>query len=951
MATAILALILRRCRRRQSFHRKKMSELKRSQLPDTLSAIPTKSDGEAIAEFGGKEPESLDFDALVETADKISVGLRRRGSGDKPGQPVILFAPASTQAIIAVVGILRSGRIVAPLDTQMPDDDLVHVLKNAEAHLVLTTRRLWHRLKALKGGPELECFLLDTEENEANGNGESAESGEPPSWHSLREDATDRPPDPKPGDRAVLFYTSGTTGPPKGVPLSHENILFQMRTVIRTGLLKADDRFLQPLPLHHVYPFVIGTLAPLALGLPVILPGALTGKALAVALRDGQASVTIGVPRLYQAFYAGIRDQIASLPMGGALFHSSLALAGACQRIGLPLGQLLFRPLRKKAAPRLRLLASGGSPLDPDLARRLESLGWPVAVGYGLTETAPLLTLKKSGMDSFDSVGRAVEGVRLRIDPEALEKDGEDAANRDRDSRRGELLAKGPNVFTGYNGNEAATRESFTESGWFRTGDIASIDPHGVVRLHGRVSTRIVLPGGENIDPSALEERYEAVDGVAEIGILEHEGKLAALVVPEDRMMRENDPETTSDRIREALKKRGRDLASYQQLSRIEISTRGLSRTRLGKLRRHELKEAFEKAREGGSGEPAGDRRESPLPEEEFPSQDRALLEDHRARAVWDLLCERYPDRPVAPDADPAGDLGIDSLEWVELSLAIESTTGASVDETMMARIGRVGDLLEAVAEAGEGADREARVSQALGKPDSMLDDDNRKWAEKRGPTRLALFSLFYPIIRGYLRLSQRVEAEGLENLPKDRPYILVPNHASHLDAPCLGVALGYRRARRLFWAGFTGVMFRNAFVRVISRLAQVVPINARSGPISSLAMAAHVLQRNHPLVWFPEGRISHDGTLQDFQPGIGLLLKHHDVPVVPVYVEGTHTALPRGKRLPRWGKVRVHFGPVIEPSSLRKDGEDREPKEIAGALRAAVQELADKSGKGEDPA
>ncbi|MFP4357521.1 MAG: AMP-binding protein [Puniceicoccaceae bacterium] len=929
-----------------------MTELKENQLPNTLAALPSGGGGDAILEFGGKTPRRLSFDAIIEAADKLSAGLRQRDSDDASKQPVILFAPASSEAIIAAIGILRAGRIAAPLDTQMPDDDLVHALRNSGARIALTTKGLWRRLRALENAPGLECFLLDVEADEGNENGGSGKSGAAPSWHSLCEDSgasADDPPEPESTDIALLFYTSGTTGPPKGVPLSHENIRFQMETVIRTGLIQANDRFLQPLPFHHVYPFVIGILAPLALGLPVILPGALTGKALATALKDGEATVAIGVPRLYRAFYGGLRGRMTSLPAGGALFDAALALAKTGDRIGIPLGRFLFRPIRKKAAPRLRLLASGGSRIDPALARNLEALGWPVAIGYGLTETAPLLTVKKSGVDTFDSVGRAVDGVRLRIDPDALEMNGEETPAREGGGDEGELLAKGPNVFPGYRGDDKETRKSFTGSGWFRTGDVASIDQRGAVYLNGRVSTRIALQGGENVDPAALEERYANADGVEEIGILEHDGKLAALVVPGEDLRRGNDREAVAGRIREALKKRGRALPSYQRLSQVEIRARELPRTRLGKIRRHELADAFAKARAGESDPSARKNRTGPLPEEDFTSRERALLDNSRARALWDLLCERYPDRPVAPGAELESELGVDSLEWVELSLAIETATGVSVDEATMARVERVVDLLEAIAEAEGGAGGK-QASEALKNPDSTLDASELKWTQERGPVRRAVAFVLYHLVVAYLRVSLRVEPIGLRNLPEDRPHILAPNHVSHLDAPCLGAALGYGRARRAFWAGYTGVMFRNAFVREISRLAHVVPIDARRGPISSLAMAAKVLQRDRTLIWFPEGRISPDGSLRAFQPGIGLLLKHHDVPVVPIHIEGTHAALPKGKRLPRWGKVRIRFGRVIEAPELRGDAGGKQPKEVAEALREAVRELSRQAESGEDP-
>src|SRR5439155_3268516 len=228
--------------------------------------------------------------------------------------------------------------------------------------------------------------------------------------------------------------------------------------------------------LHHVYPFVIGMLAALTFGLPIILPHSLTGPQMIRALHEGQATVMLGVPRLYRA----LRAAVAARSQAGGRLAAMLFRAGAAlctwlrRRLGLRLGKLLLRPLHRQFGPRLRVLVSGGAALDPDLAWGLEGLGWQVASGYGLTETAPILTLDPPGQARIGSVGRPLPGVDIRIAPSSRSDEPKppEAGRGGRPHEEGEILARGPKIFAGYWNLPEKTREAFTEDGWFRTGDL-----------------------------------------------------------------------------------------------------------------------------------------------------------------------------------------------------------------------------------------------------------------------------------------------------------------------------------------------------------------------------------------------------------------------------------------------------------------------------------------------
>lgn len=906
----------------------------------TLAALADQverfGDRPAVIRFTREGQENWSCSRMAKEAKRLATGLREEGV--EAGEPVAIIAEPSPEWFVAALAILRIGAVLAPIDTQMSDDDLERAFDDSGASRVFGTERVARRLSEIKVQRELTIFRLDESDEEAEG----AEVKQP-HWRTLLRDEPAPPASVKEEDRAVLFYTSGTTGPPKGVPLSHRNIVFQIRAVEKTGMVREDDRMLLPLPLHHVYPLVIGLFTPFGLGVTLLLPHALTGDALVRALSEGNGSVILGVPRLYRALFEGIRAKVGGAgSLANGLFSAALGLARVSRRIGIPVGNLLFKPIRKKMGPRIRMLASGGSPLDPELAENLEALGWPIAVGYGLTETSPLLTLKRPGEASYASVGRPIEGVELKIDSSALPEGGREAQEAGKTwHERGEVLARGPNVFSGYHNLPEKTRKAFKD-GWFRTGDLGYLDQDGFLYLSGRASSMIVLEGGENINPEDLEGFYSAAEEVAEVGVLEEKGKLVALAVPDRSVLREHKGEEVAKVVKKALEKRASELASYRRLSNIEVSREPLPTTRLGKIKRHLLAERYEAAKKGEEG---GKREKGPVPIEQLESNDRALLENSQAKKLWKLLAKRYADRRLTPDASLELDLGIDSLEWVELSISAQERAGVSITEDLIEKAETVRDLLEGAASGR--AEELAEGRQPIEKPEEVLKDSDKRWATPVGAGMGVITSVVYGILRALMGLKGcRVEVHGLEKLPENGSYILAPNHVSYLDAPSLTVALGHGRFKRYFWAGHGEVMFRNVLRRWVSRLFQVVPIDPRRGPLTSLAVGALVVKRGHPLVWFPEGQVSKDGKLQNFQPGIGLIAAHYEPTVIPVFIAGTYELMPLGTKIPLSGRIDIHFGTPIDGKTLKEEAELLEEGErhqrITRVLQEKVKKLAE---------
>lgn len=886
-----------------------------AQLDDLIDTLNERDTHPLLQQFQARQSQRWSYAQIADQTLALARGLQKRV---EPGEAVALLGPEGPDWITAALAILRSGAVVMPLDVQLSDEHLKHILQDSGARWIFTTRHHHERIK--QAAPQLQQVGLLQDEDLS------------PHWREL-DAAEARLPDHRPDDPAALFYTSGTTGPPKGVPLSHGNLGFQLDTVAAAGMVHAGDRVLLPLPLHHVYPFVIGLLASLSLGLTLVLPHALTGPQIVRAVRQGQVSVIIGVPRLYQALVDGVDARAGGAGrLAHGLFRGLLQLSLAVRRrLGWQWGKALLYPLHRQVGPQLRVLACGGAALDPELAWRLGALGWQVAVGYGLTETAPLLTIDPPGETRPGTVGRAVPGVELRIDRQAAPR-GEAETHE-----AGEIQARGPNVFRGYHHLEQETRESFTEDGWFRTGDLGWLDPEGYLHISGRVSTLIVTAGGKNIQPDELEARYSAAAAIQEIGVLQQDDRLVALVVPANQ-----DDEDPATAIGEAIDSVAEQLPSYQRLNDFALTHKPLPRTRLGKIRRHQLAQRYQQARGGDE-----DAQQAPLDPQEWSAEDRNLLEHTAVRHTWQLLTQHYAQRALTPDTRMDRELGVDSLGWLNLTMEIGEQTGVELDDEAIGRIRRVRDLLQEVIEA----DRAQPGGDPLADPEQTLRPRQRRWLQARPPPMRAAAGALYGLNRWLMQSLFRLRMEGREQVPEQGPVILACNHASYLDPFAVAAALPTARLQTLYWGGWTGVAFNNRLKLWGSRAVQIIPIDPEQGVRSSLALAAAVLKQRRGLIWFPEGERSQSGALQDFRRGIGMLLSHYPVPVVPVYILGSHAALPPQRRLPRLRPIHVQFEAPLDPQQLARQGEGEDPAErMVAALHAHMARRLDElqAGDGE---
>jgi long-chain acyl-CoA synthetase len=310
-------------------------------------------------------------------------------------------------------------------------------------------------------------------------------------------------------------------------------------------------------------------------------------------------------------------------------------------------------------------------------------------------------------------------------------------------------------------------------------------------------------------------------------------------------------------------------------------------------------------------------------------SDERDLLSRPEIRAVWDWLSARYPDQSLSLDTSPQLDLGVDSLQWIEVTLELQDRFNIRLSEEAIGRILSVRDLLTEISRQRAGAQPAASV-------------DLSRWLAPVGIGHTLFGLVLYGLGFGLTRLMFGLQTKDKEFVPSDRPIVLTPNHSSYLDPVVLGAAFSWAELRNTYWVGWSQIMLRGSIMRAVSRAFRVLPIDPDRDPGDALDLVRAALRHQERLVWFPEGRLSPTGEITNFLPGIALVLERTGATAVPVHISGTFEALPRSRFLPRPHKVIVTFGRPVSANELAAlgQGPNRNSK-IANALRNAVSELA----------
>jgi len=851
-----------------------------------------------------------------ETLDQIrSVAYRLGQENVGFGERVAVIGENHPCWAIAYLGTLYRGAVCVPIDPHGELETVSNFLENSETKLAFIDAAQLDRFRQIeeKLGRSIPAVVWGNGHASSNGFGSFSEwtaTGFPDSFAAETPAAAG-------DDIALLIYTSGTTGRPKGVPLTHGNIIAELDGINKILELTDKERILSLLPLFHAYLQIVNLWVATTYGCEVGYLKELSPAELGTAMKGFKPTILTTVPRLWYLFHKKIFDAVAAKPAAiRLLFRAMLALNGlARDTIGLNLGKKLFGQVHESFGGELRLAVSAGSRFDEEVARDFHKLGFTILQGYGLTETSGAATGTYEDDNRVGSVGKPLTGAEVKI----AEPDSEGV---------GEVLIRGGMVFSGYYRNPEANAEAFTEDGWFRSGDLGKFDADGHLYIVGRAKDVIVLPSGKNVHPEDLEVHYlksPMVEELAIIGVRDEKEqragaeKLAAVVVPDFEYLKAARIANSKEAVRFDLDNLGRELPEYQRVRDYIIRAEPLPRTATRKIKRFELKKAIE------AGSIAGTAKESKTWEP--TDADAALLESPIGRAVVAAIRQNAPEaETIHPDMNLEIDLGLDSLARAETFAALEQAFSIQFEADAIAKALTVRDFAELI-ERSTGSLEHAAVTPDLNW--SRIIRESPAPAELKAVLRnRPLFTAFaFTVYKGFnifCRGFMRLEVDGIENLRKmETPFLICPNHQSFLDPFVICSTYPYRFFSKTFHVG-ASMFFESRLMAFIARMLNVVPVDPDTQLMMAMRSGAAGLKNGWVLNIYPEGERAFDGELHQFKKGAAILASELELPIVPVAIDGLHKVWARRSMKIRPGKVKIRFGEPILPASLLDGGDTR---------------------------
>lgn len=870
----------------------------------------------------GERVESHTYSELRKMAESFGRWLHEQRI--EPGSRVAILADNSPRWVAVYLGTIAAGCTVVPLDTALHAEQVVKLLKDSGSSVMVVDDK--HLEIARDAARSIKVGLVLANGNIAEGQrtnwdvANTTEEGR--SAHlmgKLDRIFAEGPGDfrASPGDAesiASLVYTSGTTADPKGVMLTHANLIGEASAVFGLFHIGPTDALLGVLPLFHVLAQMANLFLPLVAGSRVVYLETLNTTELLRALRERNITAFAVVPQFFYLIHERILQEVAKR---GALAQRLLPwLMGVnrkLRKLGINAGRTFFPAIHRTFGPRMRFLVTGGSRFEPSIGQAFYDLGIDVLQAYGLTETTGGAFVTRPGDNVIGSVGKPLSGVEGRIINAQVKENGAPAS--------GEVAIRGAIVMKGYWNRPDAT-QAVLRDGWLHTGDLGYFDDDGNLFLTGREKDVIVLSNGKNIYPEEIEEQYAKSPFIKEICVMGLEARpgdatserLHAVIVPNFDVLKQRKIVNAKEVIRFDIESLSANLASTKRLGSYEFWQEDLPRTTTRKLKRFEIEKRVRANRrsQDGSGELSPER---PLTEEDQAWMERPPVPE--ALAVIKERARRKVDT-IRPDHNLELDLGLDSMQRVELLAALEERLGGNIDESRLAEIYTVRQLVDAVGQsATAGASAHPSHSQGRGWKAVLEEPSNDPEVQALAePQRFreGLWFLLSRLVQVIALDRFDLHVSGLENLPSQGACILSSNHQSFLDPIILGSVLPWRVFRELFEVG-TSEIFGSGFLRWLARQLRVIVVDPDANLIPAMRAGAFGLRHGRILMLYPEGERSIDGPPKAFKKGAAILAIHLQVPIVPVAIEGFHDAWPRGRSFQKWAPLRLAFGKPIYPT------------------------------------
>jgi len=837
--------------------------------------------------------------------------------GLHPGDRIAILGDNGPEWPLAYLAISRACCTAVPLDRQLLPREAARLIKWVDAKAVIVSPALFNTFSEAWGSGSGLPPCLNMMDALSPFGGQV--------WPYPEASIGDRVlKEPAPESLASILFTSGTTVDPKGVMLSHSNVVADALSVAEVLEPMESDRFLSVLPLHHAFEFTCGFLIPMQGGSTIHHIEVLRAKDVLDTMKLAEITVVLGVPRLFKLFMDGIKTKVDARGARGRFSVSvGQTVAGALEFAGDTTSRRrIFNEVHEAFGGKLRLFVSGGAPLSPEIYEFFKGFGITIAEGYGLTETSPVLTVNPMTAPKAGCVGPPVPGVEVKI------------SNAD-NLGIGEVLARGPTIMQGYWQNPAATEKSF-ENGWFKTGDLGRVDRDGYLHITGRLKDVIVTAAGKNVYPDEVETVLRDIAGVKDLcvlGIPARSGmgeEVMAVVVLQ--------PDAKQAAIKTAIERACQNLPSHQRVSRVEFQHDDLPKTSTLKVQRGKVRARYTGA---ADAVPAAARTEAG---ETIRPRDESDVFVEVARAVAEVSDGRVKASDVTADIKLEMDLGIDSIGRMEVLNKLEMQLEISIPPGTEGKLFTVRDVIHVV-ESAKKAGAKSKSHEARMWQRAKVTQDAVQAGMQNTLSKSLLQGMFSTSASVFMNTYLSVDCNGLTHVPASGPYILAANHCSHLDSVAIRQVLG-ARASALHVMGAKDYFFDTRLKSwFFTTFLNALPFDREENAAESLATCKTVLDSGRAILLFPEGTRSVSGELQAFKPGIGVLGMELDVPVIPVYLRGTYEALPKGRSVPRSAKIRVVIGPPVTFESLKKERGAVPPTELyrraAAELRARIEALS----------
>ena len=878
--------------------------------------------------------ESYTYGEVRRMAESVGSWLAKNGL--QKGARIAILADNHPRWVAVFLGTVAAGCTAVPLDTALHADQITTLLKDSGSSLLFCdVKHLATAGEAIAALP-IKLVLTNPAELKAASVQVSPVAGldiifaSGPGGFAPAAVASDHV--------ASLLYTSGTTSDPKGVMLTHANLMGEVESVFSWAHVGPEDAVLGVLPLFHVLSQMANLLLPLVKGARVVYLETLNTTELLRALNQRQITVFAVVPQFFYLIHERIFKEVAKRGrLAGWALKSLMAVNRGLRAIGLNAGRIFFGKLHSTFGDRMRYLITGGSRFDPQIGYDFHALGIDVLQAYGLTETTGAAFAALPHHNVIGSVGPPLPGIEGKIvDPKPPE-DGGPAV--------GEISIHGAIVMKGYWNRPDATA-AVLKDGWLLTGDLGYFDSGGNLFITGREKDVIVLSNGKNVYPEEVESYYLKSPYIKEIGVMALESepgnpasdRLYGVVVPDFDVLKERKIVNAKEVIRFDIESISAKIPSTKRIGSYEIWQEALPRTTTRKLKRFELEKRVRANQKKGQAESEINSR-PPL-----SAEDTQWLEQPEVQQALKIIREASKTAAdvIRPGDNLELDLGLDSMQRIELLVALEKELGGDVEESSLGEIYTVRELVDAI-----------RESAAAGKTISGSREQPAGWQsilqeQSTDPEVLALARpgrLFESILYALFRLVQVFASDrfhllvsGLEKLPAQGSYIISSNHQSYLDPILMASFLPWPVFRNLFSVG-TSDIFGSGFMRRLARWLRVIVVDPDVNLVPAMRAGAFGLRHGRILILYPEGERSIDGTPRTFKKGAAILSIHLQVPIVPVAIEGFHEAWPRGKPFQKFVPLKIQFGDPIYPP-LESEASETAYAKLTAELKSRVVEM-----------